>query len=267
MTDRYIEHDGLKFRVRMDMPTQKPGGPAPWIVCSNSLATNLTLWDDLVAAFAPRYRILRYDQRGHGGTTVPPAPATIEQLADDADALMAAHGVQDATFVGVSMGAATGLCAAARPGSRIARLVAADGNAATPPGGAAAWADRLAYAAANGMAAFAELTIPRWFAPASIEAGHPAIPRVRAMIETTPPIGLVACASALQSYDLTGRLPGIRQPTLLIAGAHDGVMPASMRKLSTHIAGARYAEIPAAGHLPCIEQPAAFIAEVEAFLS
>jgi 3-oxoadipate enol-lactonase len=262
MTAIFVDHDGLRFNTRVD---GEPG--APWMVCSNSLATNLTLWDDLVAAFGGRYRILRYDQRGHGGTTVPPGPASIEQLAEDAHALMLAHAVHDAVFVGVSMGAATGLCAAARPGTGIATLVAADGNAATPPGGAAAWAERLEHAAAHGMAAFADITIPRWFAPASIEAGHPAIARVRAMIETTPQAGLAACAAALQSYDLADRLAAIRQPTLLIAGAHDGAMPASMRALQPRIEAARFAEIAGAGHLPCIEQPAAFVAAIEAFLS
>jgi pimeloyl-ACP methyl ester carboxylesterase len=117
------------------------------------------------------------------------------------------------------------------------------------------------------MAAFADITIPRWFAPASIEAAHPAIPRVRAMIESTPQAGLVACATALQSYDLTASLPAIRQPTLLLAGVHDGVMPASMQALQPRITGARYAEIAGAGHLPCIEQPAAFTDAVQAFLS
>jgi 3-oxoadipate enol-lactonase len=262
MSDSVIEHGGLRFKTRIDGPAG-----APWMVCSNSLATNLTLWNDLVAAFADRYRILRYDQRGHGGTTVPTAPATIPELADDLEALMATYDLQDAVFVGVSMGAATGLCAAARVGSRIGRLVAADGNAATPPGGAAAWGERLAYAAAHGMAAFAEITIPRWFAPASIEAGHPAIPRGRAMSEATPPAGLVACATALQQYDLTGSLPAIRQPTLLMAGSYDGVMPASMRALQPRIAGARYAEIAGAGHLPCIEQPTGFAAALQEFLS
>lgn len=242
-----------------------PAG-APWIVCSNSLATNLAMWDDLVAAF-PNHRILRYDQRGHGSSPIPDAPTTVPQLADDLDALMAELDVHGATFIGASLGAATGLCAAARAHSRIARLIAADGNAKTPPGGAEAWAERLVVARQQGMPAFADLTIPRWFAPAAVAAGHPAIPRIRTMIETTPYAGLAACVAALQSCDITAALPLIRQPTLLIAGAQDGAMPATMQAIRQRIAGATYIEIAAAGHLPAVEQPAAFAATVQAFLA
>jgi 3-oxoadipate enol-lactonase len=261
MTDSFTEHDGVRFRYRLDGPIG-----APWMVFGNSLATNLTLWDDLVAVFSNRYRILRYDQRGHGETSVPDSPASIEQLADDTERLMAEMSAFDVTFVGVSMGASTGLCIAARPGSRIARLVASDGNAATPPGGAAAWADRLTYARTHGMAAFADLTLPRWFTPGSIESSHPAVGKVRTMIETTPLDGLIACATALQDYDLTARLDSIHVPTLLIAGSHDGVMPASMKAVRDRIAGSVYQEVADAGHLPAIERPSGFIKILERFL-
>ena len=232
MTMHRVTHDGVEFACRIE---GKEG--APWMVFSNSLATNLTVWDQQVAAFAGRYRVLRYDQRGHGGTSVPEAAASIPQLAGDAAALMAHFGVVDAVFVGVSMGAATGLCLAGQGGGRIARLVAADGQAATAAGGAAAWAERMAFARAKGMAAFAELTIPRWFAAASREAGHAAIPLVRAMIAGTAVDGLCACAAALQDYDVRAGLPGIAIPVLLIAGSEDGVMPATMQALAPQIAG------------------------------
>ncbi len=256
-----VDHDGLTFNCRLDGPES-----APWIVFSNSLATDLTLWDHQVEALAPTHRILRYDQRGHGGTSIPQNPATLDQLAADALALMAHFGVQHATFVGCSMGAATGFALAPRHPGRIARLVASDGQAATAPGGAQAWADRIAAARTRGMAEFADATIQRWFAPASHAESNPAIPRTRAMIAATPLEGFVACARALQSYDVTPTLPGIAQPTLLIAGARDGAMPATMQALAHLIPASRYVEIPEAGHLPCIERPAAFTAALQAFL-
>ncbi len=262
MTDHIVRHDHLDFLCRVDGPEG-----APWMVFSNSLATNLTLWNPQVAAFAGRWRTLRYDQRGHGGTTVPTAPASLPQLADDAQAIMAHFGVADAVFVGVSLGAATGLCLAPRVGSPIARLVAADGNAATPPGGAAGWSERLAVATDQGMPAFADLTIPRWFTPASRAAAAPAVATAQAMVASTPLAGLEACIRALQDYDLTAGLGAIGQPTLLIAGAQDGVMPQTMRTIQAAIPGARYVEIPGAGHLPGIEQPQAFNAALETFLA
>lgn len=251
-----------RFHVRIDGPEG-----APWLVFSNSLATDLTLWDHQVAAFGGRFRILRYDQRGHGGTPAPDAPATIEQLTNDVAALMAAAGAQDAIFVGVSMGAATGLCLAARPGSPVARLVAVDGQAATAPGGAETWEERIAFASANGMAAFADVTLPRWFSKDAQAEGNPAIPRVRAMIEATPLDGMIACARALQAYDVRAGLAEMRQPTLLIAGAEDGAMPQTMRVIQRSITGAEFHEIPKAGHLPCIERPEAFNAALETFLA
>ncbi len=261
MSERSIGHDGLRFRCRVDGPEG-----APWVVFSNSLATDLTLWDAQAEALAGRFQVLRYDQRGHGGSSVPPGPATIEQLADDADALMAAVGAAGATFVGVSMGAATGLCLAARRSSRIARLVAADGSAATPSGGAAAWAGRLEVARTGGMAAFADITLPRWFTSASIAAGHPAVARIRRMIARTPLAGLEAGVAALQDYDLRPALGAIRMPVLLLAGSEDGAMPTSMPLMAAAIPGSRFVEIAGAGHLPPVEQPEMFTAALQDML-
>ena len=262
MSQEFVTHDGLQFHCSLDGPEG-----APWMVFSNSLVTDLTLWDHQVAHFGARFRILRYDQRGHGGTSVPPGPATIPQLADDANALMAHFDVTDSVFVGVSMGAATGLCLAPRPDSRIARLVAADGNAATPYAGGQAWAERLDFATRNGMPSFADLTIPRWFAAPSRAGNNPGVALVRQMIVSTPLAGMVACATALKSYDVTATLAAITQPTLLLAGSADGAMPQTMPVLAASIPGARYLEIPGAGHLPCIEQPDAFNTAIEAFLA
>ena len=254
--------DGLDFRCRLDGPE---GAPA--IVFSNSLLTDLSLWDAQVAAFGDRFRILRYDQRGHGGTPVPATPATIGRLAEDVAALMTHFGLSGATFVGVSMGAATGLCLAARRPELVAAVVAADGQAATAPGGAQAWQERMDFAAAQGMGAFAEATLRRWFSPASFAASNPAIDRVRAMIRATPEPGFVACARALQSYDLRADLPGLRQPVLLIAGEADGAMPKTMRAMAEVIPKARFVEIPEAGHLPPIEAAAPFNAAMAGFLA
>ena len=253
-----IEHDGLRFEVRVE-----GAKGAPWLVFSNSLLTNLSLWNAQVAAFAGRFRILRYDQRGHGGTDVPSEPATIGQLAADINAIMGQLGVEDARFVGVSMGAATGIALAQRHPERVARLLCSDGNAATPPGGADGWEERIATGQAAGMVALAEATLPRWFA--STES--PAVSAVRAMIEATPLGGFVACARALQEYDFAPGLPAMRLPVLFVAGAADGAMPRTMPLLAEAVPGARYREVAEAGHLPCIEQPAAFNAVLQAFLA
>ena len=253
-----ITQDRLQFNIRLDGPEG-----APWLVFSNSLLTNLSLWDHQVAALSGRFRILRYDQRGHGGTQVPPGPATIAQLADDIDGIMDQLGIASAHFVGVSMGAATGIALAQSNPGRVTRLLCSDGNAATAPGGAQGWEERIAAARRDGMKLLADTTLSRWFAsPAS-----PAIPAVRAMIEGTKLEGFVACARALQDYEFRPGLAEMRMPVLFVAGSADGAMPKTMPLLAEAVKGARYQEIADAGHLPCIEQADAFTAVLSAFLS
>ena len=265
MPDR-AEHDvqvnGLRFHCRVD-----GAAGAPWMVFSNSLLTNLALWDDQVAAFGDRFRILRYDQRGHGGTQVPDAPVTMDLLVQDAEALMAEFGITGATFVGVSMGAATALALAARAPERVARVVASDGQAATAPGGAMLWQERIEFARAHGMEAVADSTVRRWFRPGYGEAGGPEVARAREMIRTTALDGYLACANALQSYDVRQEMRAVRQPVLLLVGAADGALPQTMRAMQREIADARFVEIAEAGHLPNLEAPAAFNAAVREFLN
>ena len=253
-----LMQSGLRFNIRLDGPAG-----APWVVFSNSLLTELSLWDHQVAALSDRFRVLRYDQRGHGATEVPPGPATIAQLAEDIAGIMGQLGIGTAHFVGVSMGAATGIALAQRQPGLVARLLCADGNAATAPGGFQGWEERIAAAQRDGMRALADATLVRWFATPD----GAAIPAVRSMIEGTRLEGFVACARALQDYDFRPGLPQMRLPTLFVAGSADGTMPASMPLLAAAVPGAQYAEIAEAGHLPCIEQPDAFNAVLEAFLA
>ena len=261
MSDVFVHHDGLRFRCRLD-----GAEGAPWLVFSNSLLTDLTMWDRPAADLAGSYRILRYDQRGHGGTDVPEAPTTIGQLAEDAAALLHHFAVERATFIGVSMGAATTLCLAGRRQPRIARAIAIDGQAKAPDTARAAWDERIALARTQGMAALAEATIRRWFRPDTVAARAPVLDPVRAMIVSTPLDGFVACARALQDYDLLDLLPRIETPTLLIAGADDGTVPAAMRAMQKQIPRSTFHEIAQAGHLPSLEQSAAFLAMVRRFL-
>jgi len=160
MGDVMVRHGGLGFRCRLD---GREG--APWLVFSNSVLTSLAMWDAQVPALRGSHRILRYDQRGHGGTDVPPAPASIEQLAADAAALLEHFDVERATFLGISMGAATTLCLAGHCNSHVARAVVVDGQAKAPPAARAVWDERIALARSDGMAALAEATVRRWFLP------------------------------------------------------------------------------------------------------
>jgi len=257
-----VRVDGLRFRCRVD---GEEG--APWIVFSNSLLTDLSLWDEQVAALADEFRILRYDQRGHGGTEVPESPATIDQLVADAAALLDAFAIPRAAFVGISLGAATALGIAARLPERIARVVACDGQARTPPGGAAAWQQRIDLAAEKGMEGLVEPTVRRWFPPSFVAADGAGLNRVRAMIHDTPFGGFVVCARALQNFDLTPALPDLAQPVLLVVGEADGALPQTMRAMQAQIPDCELAVIPGAGHLVNIQEPDLFNRALSPFLS
>jgi 3-oxoadipate enol-lactonase len=259
--DSFVAIGDLTVRCRIDGPDA-----APWLVFSNSLMTDLTLWDEQVAAFGDRFRILRYDQRGHGETGVPALPGDFDGLARDLAMLLDAFAIDRAIVIGVSMGAVTALRLASLYPDRMRGLVLSDGNAATAPGGAAAWDERIAIAATGGMAALVEPTVGRWFTPASLAAEGAALNKVRGMIRRTPFDGFVRAAAALQDFDFRADLERIACPSLLIAGAADGALPMTMRKMAEAIPGARFAMIDAAGHLPNIEQPAAFNHALAGFL-
>ena len=260
-TDLRIPHNGVDFRCRLD---GREG--APWLVFSNSLMTDLTLWDAQVEAFHDRFRILRYDQRGHGGSGLGAGPVTLDRLVADAGALCEAFDVRAAVFAGVSMGAATALGLAASAPHLVARVVASDGQARTAPGGREAWQARIDLARERGMEAVVEATRARWFGPAFLASGHADVARAERMMRATAFAGYAACAGALQDYDVSAGLATMRQPTLLVAGARDGAMPATMRAMQAVMPDARYVEIPEAGHLPNLERPDAFNAALRDFL-
>ena len=248
--DHRVTVDGLAFRCRVQ------GAPgAPWLVFGNSLLTDLTMWDRQAAALEGRWRILRYDQRGHGGTEVPQAPADFARLADDAAALCRHFAVGAGVFAGISMGGATALALAIRHPDLLAAIVVCDSQAASPATNHAAWEERIALARREGMAALAEATVARWFRPETLAAAAPAVAHVRAMVTATPMAGFVACARALQSYDLTPDLPRLRIPVQLLVGEGDGALPAAMQALAGRLADARFTAIPGAGHLPNWKTP------------
>jgi 3-oxoadipate enol-lactonase len=261
-SDFYVKVNGIRFHCRVDGRKD-----APWLAFSNSLATDLSLWDGQIAMLENSFRILRYDQRGHGGTEVPSEPCTFEQLVEDVVALFDALAIRRATFVGVSMGAITGLRLAARYASRIDRLVAADGQWVNPPGAREVWEERIAVAQKQGMAGLVEPTVRRWFVPGSVASNPPSPEKARRMIATTPAGGFIACARALQQYDYRQCLPQISVPTLLLVGAGDGITPQVMREMHQAMPGSQFIEIPNAGHLPNLENAELFNQVLAKFLA
>lgn len=258
-----VRLNGIAFNTLIEGPANASSN-TPWIVLSNSLATNLHMWDDFAAAMRDRYRVLRYDQRGHGGTDAPPPPYSPQNLVDDALGLMDAAGIAKAHFVGLSMGGSTGLGLTLSAPARVASLTMCDCRTAAMA--SVWWDERIALAKANGMAAMADPTANSWFTKASHAANHPAIDKLREMIRTTKLDGYIGCIEALKVYDYSKNLESIRTPGLLVVGDQDADRPKTMAEDAKRIPGAGFAIIPGAGHISNIENPAAFNAVVAPFI-
>jgi 3-oxoadipate enol-lactonase len=237
---------------------------SPFLVLSNSLGTDLGMWVPQMPALLEHFRVLRYDTRGHGDSSVPPGPYSIAQLGKDVIALMDRLGIGRAHFCGLSMGGMAGMWLAANHPARIDRLVLC--NTAARIGTPELWNARIDKVNSEGMAAIVPAVIDRWFTPDFQKFAHKQVELVRNMLLRTSGAGYVANCAAVRDMDLRDGLSGIAAPTLVIAGQHDKATPPSDGKLAANrIAGARYVELNAA-HLSNWEVTQAFTANVVDFL-
>jgi 3-oxoadipate enol-lactonase len=238
---------------------------APVLALSNSLGTNYSMWDAQALEFTKSLRVLRYDTRGHGQSSVTPGPYSIEQLARDVIELLDILHLDKAHFCGLSMGGMIGMWLGANAPNRLRKMVLC--NTAAKIGSAEIWNTRIETVRKSGMQAVACSIIERWFT-AAFRAKAPAlVAEAQHMLESANAEGYAACCAAIRDMDQREKLSAIRVPTLVIAGAHDPVTPpAEGHYLAEHIPGARYAEMNAA-HLSNIEDRDRFTAEVQAFLN
>ena len=255
-----IKANGITINCRIDGPKS-----APWVVFSNSLMTDLSMWDEQAAALSADFRVLRYDQRGHGATDAPAGPYSFDMLVADVIALYDALGIARAHFVGLSMGGMTAVMLAEKHPGRVDRLVPCDCGPASTPQSAAQWEERIALVRAQGMEALVEPTVGRWFAPEFLASHKPVADKVRAMIRTTPLNGFVGCAQALSDFDLRPGLASIACPTRFLCGSKDASL-AGTKALNAGVPGSSLIEIPGAGHISNMENPAAFTRALGDFL-
>ncbi len=236
---------------------------APWVTLSNSLATDLTMWDDQVAALKSDWHVLRYDKRGHGQSPAPTPPWLMNDLVADILALWDHLGIERSHFAGVSIGGMIALGLALDHPGRVTSITVADSRADAPEPYRANWPPRIEIAKSKGMAPLADPTIERWFTD-GYRAAHPdTIARFRKMVSSTSVDGYVGCGHALVNLDYLPRIGGIETPTLILCGLQDGMLEPS-RDMHKRIPGSDYAEFGPAGHISNVEQPERFN---EAFLS
>ena len=239
---------------------------APVILVSNSLASNLGMWDHQIGTLLRLgFRVLRYDGRGHGRSGVPPGPYSIEMLAEDAVGLLDALGIGRASFMGCSKGGMVGQMAGTKHGGRFDKLVLCSTSAYM--GGAAVWTARIEAVAKGGMAAVVDATVDRWFTRPGQERIPADVARVREMILATPPEGFIACAHAIAAMDQRESIRAIDRPTLVIVGEHDpGTPPSAAELIHDRIAGSKLVVLEESAHFCNIEQAGSFNTALEEFL-
>lgn len=233
------------------------------IVFANSLGTDLHLWDEVVDRLPKDLRIIRYDLRGHGRSSVPPAPYSMGALVRDAERLLDQLEVRDCIFVGLSIGGMIAQGLAVKRLDLMRGLVLS--NTAAKIGTAANWQARIDSVRSSGLDSIADAVMERWFAPAFQKSGQ--VPKWRDTLLRQSSEGYVGCCAAIAGTDFYTPTSGLRLPTLGIAGSDDGATPADLvRETVALIPGSKFELIRRAGHLPCVEQPDIFSDHLITFL-
>jgi 3-oxoadipate enol-lactonase len=258
-----ITANGISMNYTLDGPAN-----APVVTLSHSLATDLAMWEPQMKALTARWRVLRYDTRGHGGTDAPAGAYSLTQLADDARALLTALKIGRTHWVGLSMGGMIGQALALASPNVFQSLVLCDTSSRIPPEARPLWQERVKTAETQGMEPLVEATIGRWFTPPFREQRKDVVDTVRAMIRRTPPAGYAGCCHAISALDLTDRLPAIKLPTLVVVGEDDqGTPVAASQAIQAKIVGSQLEILKSAAHLSNMEQPEAFTRAVTTFLA
>jgi 3-oxoadipate enol-lactonase len=227
---------------------------APVVVLSNSLGSSMEMWAPQIPALSVRFRVMRYDQRGHGESPVPPGPYGFQELGQDVLDLLDRNDIERAHFVGLSMGGMTGMWLGANAPERIDRMVLL----CTTPyfGTPETWIDRAATVRAEGTEAVADAGVERWFTDGFRESQPAVVARMRAMIASQPDEGYAECCGALERLDLRDQLGRIQAPTLVIAGAQDPSTPPDphAKLIAERIPGARLEVLDPGAHLLNVER-------------
>jgi 3-oxoadipate enol-lactonase len=256
-----VKANGITINYQVDGPEG-----APWIVFSNSLATSTAMWDDQAAALKDRFRVLRYDQRGHGATEAPAGRYTYATLLADPLGLLDALSIRKAHFAGLSMGGATALGLAEQHPDRFDRIIVCDSPCQSTPQSSQQWEERIAVAQKEGMEALVASTIARWFPPETVAKNPPHLDKVRGMIRSTPVNGFIGCAAALADHDYASAVATVKHPVLFLTGEKDGAA-GPMRKLNEKLPGSRFVALAGAGHISNMDAPAEFTKAIRDFIS
>ena len=253
-----LENAALHYRIQGD-PSGKP------IVFANSLGTDFRLWDSLFPLLPEGLKVVRFDKRGHGLSSMPGGDWSMQDLVEDTAQLLRALHIRDCLFVGLSIGGmiAQGL-AATHPELVRAMVISNTGARIGTP---EMWQERIDSVRDGGVEALADATMQRWFAQVTHEKRGLELVGWRNMLTRTPAAGYIGCSRAIAATDYREQTARLTLPTLAIAGAEDGSTPPELvRETADLIEGSRYALIENAAHLTCVERPAVYARLLSGFM-
>jgi len=242
-------------------------GEGPWLVFSHSLACNVAMWEPQIKAFSKRYKVVCYDTRGHGQSSAPAGAYTLDQLADDAKALLDSLGIKSCHWVGLSMGAVISQTIQLKYPGIFKTMTLADTTSRYPAELQSTWQARIDTASSKGMEPIVQPTLERWFTEPYRKSGAPVVGRIAEAIRATPVPGFVGCCHAIPKINVSARLKEVKIPSLVIVGEQDPGTPVSMaQEIHENLPGSELVIIPSAAHLSNLEQPEAFNKALAGFL-
>ncbi len=252
--------DGCKINVEVEGPAD-----APALMLSNSLGTNLHMWDPQTPEFAKHYRVIRYDRRGHGQSDAPQGPYSMERLGRDVIAVLDALDIEKTNWCGLSMGGMVGQWLGANAPERMEKLVLSNTHYFYPD--KKFWADRIRTIEEKGLPQLVDANMQRWFTEGFRQRAPDVMAKMTEMFVATDLTGYIGCCHAIMNMDMRPSNPSITNPTLVIVGAQDvATPPAAGEEIQKQIKGAKIASIDAA-HIANMEQPAAYARVVLDFLN
>jgi 3-oxoadipate enol-lactonase len=252
--------DGTPLNVQID---GREG--APVLMFSNSLGTNLHMWDDQMAALSDEFHIVRYDRRGHGKSGAPKGPYSMERLGKDVISILDALKIDKIHWCGLSMGGMVGQWLGANAPQRINKLVLSNTSACYPD--KTPWNDRIKTVREKGLAAMVDGNMERWFTKGFREHAKDTMAKMKTMFVATPVEGYIGCCEAIRDMDFRESNPKVSVPTLIIVGAQDpATPPAAGEAIHKAIKGSQLASLDAA-HISNMEQPKAYTETLLKFLS
>lgn len=244
----------INYEIEGDVANNRP-----WITLSHSLACNLHMWDDQMAELTQKFKVLRFDTRGHGQSSAPAGDYTLEQMADDVKGLFDVLGISRTHWMGLSMGGMIGQTFALKYSGVLQSLILADTTARRPPNAAQMWGERIAAARAHGMAGVLDSTLARWFTEPYRANAKDVMTRIGAQILSTPVDGFCGACAAIAKVDTLDRLKEIKLPALIIVGEQDhGTPPEMARAIQANLPGSELTVIQDAAHLSNVEQRTIF---------